>query len=340
MTRSPLAPDDAADRLARRTRRMIGAHVLCLAAAIPLVSTPAAAAAGWPVPRFPISAAPDGSHLVDADGRPFLVVGDAAWSAIVELTREEAELYLADRRARGFNTLLVNLIEHRFSTHAPANEDGDEPFLEPGRFDLRNPAYFDHAAWFLEKAEDMGFAVLLAPAYAGLFGDVDGWYQEMVAAGPEQLRDYAAFLVARFGPLQNLFWTHGGDYDVPDMSLVDVMAKTLATGDPDALQTVHGSPGTLTSDVWAEAPWFTLDNAYTYGDVFAEVEGRVRAEHRLPVVMIETDYENEHGSDPQILRAAAYEFDPGRRRRPCLREQSDLALLERRDLGHGQALAG
>src|SRR4051812_47558868 len=53
--------------------------------------------------------------LVGANGVPFLMQGDAAWSLIVQLTREQADGYLQDRANRGFNTVLVNLIEHRFS---------------------------------------------------------------------------------------------------------------------------------------------------------------------------------------------------------------------------------
>ena len=64
---------------------------------------------------FPLSVGPGERYLVDAAGRPFLIHGDTAWSLIAQLTREDVELYLDDRRARGFNTILVNLIESRFA---------------------------------------------------------------------------------------------------------------------------------------------------------------------------------------------------------------------------------
>jgi hypothetical protein len=35
---------------------------------------------------------------------------------IVEPTPTQAERYLDDRKARGFSALLVNLLEHKFST--------------------------------------------------------------------------------------------------------------------------------------------------------------------------------------------------------------------------------
>src|SRR5882672_12100710 len=65
--------------------------------------------------RFPLEIAVGQRYLRDMSGAPFLIQGDAAWSLIADLTREEADAYLADRAARGFNTILVNLLEHRFA---------------------------------------------------------------------------------------------------------------------------------------------------------------------------------------------------------------------------------
>jgi hypothetical protein len=59
---------------------------------------------------FPLSVAPSESYLQDAAGGPFLIQGDAAWSLNAGLTREKAGLYLADGRACGSDTVLVNLI--------------------------------------------------------------------------------------------------------------------------------------------------------------------------------------------------------------------------------------
>ncbi|MCI0401178.1 MAG: DUF4038 domain-containing protein [Gammaproteobacteria bacterium] len=53
----------------------------------------------------------DGRYLVDQTGKPFFINGDAPWSLITGLTKSEAELYLNDRHQRGFNAIIVNLIE-------------------------------------------------------------------------------------------------------------------------------------------------------------------------------------------------------------------------------------
>ena len=58
----------------------------------------------------------NGRYLVDQRGNPFLVVGDSPWSLIVQLDEKDRETYLEDRQKRGFNSLIVNLLEHKFCT--------------------------------------------------------------------------------------------------------------------------------------------------------------------------------------------------------------------------------
>ena len=84
---------------------------------------------------YPLRIGPTRRYLVDAQGVPYLIHGDTAWSLISGLTREEAERYLADRAARGVNSIIVNLIEHKFN--GPANRNGEVPFHNPR--DLSSP---------------------------------------------------------------------------------------------------------------------------------------------------------------------------------------------------------
>jgi Protein of unknown function (DUF4038) len=52
-------------------------------------------------------------YLVDAAGKPFFINGDSPWSLMVQLTREQADQYLEDRRLKGMNAVMAELIEHR-----------------------------------------------------------------------------------------------------------------------------------------------------------------------------------------------------------------------------------
>jgi Protein of unknown function (DUF4038)/Putative collagen-binding domain of a collagenase len=256
---------------------------------------------------FPLSIKPGERYLVDAVGRPFLIQGDTAWSLIAQLTRAEVDLYLDDRRARGFNTLLVNLIESRFATNAPANAYGQPPFLKPGQFDTPNEAYFQYADWVLRRATEKQFLVLLTPSYLGFDGGSQGWYAAMVANGPKRLRDYGEYLGRRYGDFDNILWVHGGDYDPPRMDLVRAIAEGIRQHNARALHTAHGAPETAALDYWQGEPWLQVNNVYTYGPVYHPALRQYARPERMPFFLIESAYENEHEITAQRARAQAYQ---------------------------------
>ena len=71
---------------------------------------------------------------------------------IVAMSDAEVEQYLRNRRDKGFNAVLVELIEHSFAKKPPLNEAGDAPSTTPGDFSTPNEKYFAHADWVIRKA--------------------------------------------------------------------------------------------------------------------------------------------------------------------------------------------
>jgi hypothetical protein len=254
--------------------------------------------------RFPLRTEPRRRYLVDRDGKPFLIQGDAAWSLIAELTRNEVDEYLANRKKRGFNTLLVNLLEHRFATHAPANAYGDAPFTTPGDYSTPNDAYFAHADWVLRRAAARGFLVLLTPSYVGYRGSDEGWWDEMVASGPAKLRAYGRYLGRRYAKLDNIVWVEGGDDDPPIPGLVDALAAGISEADPSALQTAHTAPESAPLETWKGRTWLDVNNVYTYKDVYAHSISEYR--RSMPFFLIESTYEGEHSASTRLLRTQAW----------------------------------
>ncbi|RCW87626.1 DUF4038 domain-containing protein [Phyllobacterium bourgognense] len=256
-------------------------------------------------PVFPLQISENHRYLQDTSGRPFLLTGDSAWSLIGDLSREDADMYLADRQSRGFNTILVSLIEHRFSRNAPNNYYKHAPFASGGNFTKPNEAYFADADWILERARERGFLVLLTPAYLGTNGGDEGWYQEMHDAGADALRSYGRYLGQRYRHFDNIIWVQGGDWDPPTKTLVDALAQGIKETNPEALQTVHAGRDTDVLHSWEEE-WLGLDTVYTYGDVRTAnlkryLSGRVR-----PFFFIEGMYEGEHNTTEQTIREIAY----------------------------------
>lgn len=254
---------------------------------------------------FPLARAQAGRYLVDRNGQPFLVQGEAAWSLVVQLSREEVLQYLEDRRRRGFNLLMVNLLEHHFSDHPPSNRYGQAPFTRPNDFTTPNEPYFSHVDWVLRQAEAFGFAVLLCPTYLGYDGGDEGWYQEIVKNGAPAMREFGRYVGERYKVFPNIIWLEGGDYRPPDehLDLVNAVAEGIRERGATQLHSAHWAPEVSASDVKVSG-WLDFNTTYTYGVVYEKSLHDYRRE--LPHLMIESKYENEEGWTPQRLRAQAY----------------------------------
>lgn len=263
--------------------------------------------AGPRAAAFPLTKRDGHRCLADQAGKDFLVQGDAAWSLLVQLRREDAAAYLEDRARRGFNTLLVNLIEHHAASHPPRNAYGDLPFLAGATYERPNEKYFAHVDWVLQQAAERGFLVLLAPSYLGFEGGEEGWYKEMRAAGRARLQAYGKYLGTRYGHMANIVWVHGGDYNAPDRSLVEAVMEGMKDADPRALHTFHGSRGTSARDYLVDgSAWLGLDTIYTDENGVVAAAGRAYGEARLPFILIEGRYED-MGATPAMVRAQAYQ---------------------------------
>jgi hypothetical protein len=256
---------------------------------------------------FPLKLSPGHRYLVGQNGAPFLLHGDAGWSITVQLTREEADMYFEDRRQRGVNLVVVNLLEHKTGTTAQANRYMDLPFTTAGDFATPNEAYFAHVDWLFSKAAEKGIAILIAMAYLGYNGGDEGWYQVMVANGADKLRGYGRYVGDRWKSVPNLVWLDGGDY-VPPASgivLVNALAEGIKERDPGHLHAVHWNQETSGADV-AVSGWLDLGTTYTYNPVYLKALKDYDRTDGRPFFLVESIYENEHASTPRSLRGQAY----------------------------------
>ena len=65
--------------------------------------------------NFPLKVSANDRYLVDQNNSPFFLNADAAWSLIAQTTYSDADYYLSNRHFKGFNGVLINLIEHHFA---------------------------------------------------------------------------------------------------------------------------------------------------------------------------------------------------------------------------------
>jgi hypothetical protein len=261
-----------------------------------------------PSGRFPLAISDDHRHLQDSSGAPFLVLGDTAWSLVAQLDDSDIEHYLDDRASRGFNAIIVNLLEHKFASRAPANVRGVRPFAKQSTFDRPNREYFDAVHRAIEAAHQRGISVWLCPAYLGWDGGDEGFFREIEAAGQAALRRYGRFVGEHFKDLPNIVWMLGGDYAFPASRrwLGDELAAGLREGGARQLMTGHGRQ-TSAVETFGDRDWLAIDTVYSYlEDIRAPLRSARVRRPRRPFVLIESTYEGEHDASPAQIRFQAW----------------------------------
>lgn len=251
----------------------------------------------------------DRTYLVDPSGAPVFINGDSAWSLMAQPTNAQIEMYLDNRRAKGYNAIIVSLIEAAFAENAPANALGVRPFTG-APFATPNEDYFARVDWIVAQAAERGITLFLAPAYLGYNCGSEGWCAQIRSASLSTMRSYGRYLGQRYKDHPNIVWMIGGDTN-PFTHNVDEKLEEMVAGikefDPDHLMTAHTGPETSAQEIWGAPAWLNLNTVYTYsGRTYEKTGIEYGRANALPVFLLETAYENEHGSTPLSLRAAAY----------------------------------
>lgn len=145
--------------------------------------------------------------LVTESGKPFFWLADTAWELFHRLTIEEAELYLENRRERGFNVIQAVALAEFDGLQTP-NAYGELPLtdLDPAR---PNEAYFQHVDAVVGLAAEKGLYIGLLPTW----GDkvVRLWGTGPVVFNPQNARLFGEFLGWRYCEQANVIWILGGD---------------------------------------------------------------------------------------------------------------------------------
>ena len=205
----------------------------------------------------------------------------------------------------GFNSIIVNLIEHHFN--GPVDRYGQGPFTTPGDFSTPNEKYFEHADWVIREAAENGIQVFLAPIYLGYPGTEEGWIKELIANGPEKARAWGEYVGKRYRDYDNIVWIVGGDRN-PDNARpeVDAFVEGLRKYDKRHIITAHCHPENSAMDQYNEEGWLDLNDTYTYGIVHNMLLRDYSREPAMPFVLMESTYEGEWNASAVQIRRQAY----------------------------------
>jgi Protein of unknown function (DUF4038)/Putative collagen-binding domain of a collagenase len=321
--RRPLFADDPTPPILVGMRRTVAIALAALGTVIG-----GAAAAGSSHPRvealrlaasaqagyvYPLKLSSNRRYLVDQRGRPFMIVGDSPQAMIGNLTLQDAATFIADRKAAGFNSLLVDLLCAKYTgcRDDGSTIDGVKPFTTPGDLSTPNPAYFARAETFIRLAAGAGMVVFLDPIETG------GWLGTLKSNGPAKDYAYGQFLSRRFKALSNIVWMNGNDFqswsDPADDAVVLAVARGIRSVVKSQLQTIELNylvSASLDDPRWQ--PVVGLDAAYTYSPTYAEVLKEYNRKPFVPVFMVEAGYEFEQNisavsyGNPATLRRQEY----------------------------------
>jgi hypothetical protein len=232
--------------------------------------------------------ADDRRYLQDALGHPMFLLGDTPWF-LQKLKIDDVRHYLEDRRAKGYNTLFIQLLDDGAMPSVDAH--GNAAFLSDTDITRPNPDYWDYADQVRDEVERVGFYFIDSNLW---YGAGEGLWLHHI--NPENVKRYAEFLGKRFAKRQGMMWMHAGDRN-PDERLLActrTKATTIRALAPHHLHTVHHAHEFSSAYFHAQDDWLDVNMAYTYGPAHLHVQPEVEfATPTRPVILGETGYEGE-----------------------------------------------
>jgi hypothetical protein len=264
---------------------------------------------------YPASNVSNGRYLLDADGNPFLIVGDSPQNTFANLSTAEAQTYFADRHALGFNAAWVDIL---VGTDVNGRADGSTydgilPFTTPGDFSTPNPAYFQRVDQMVSIAAANNITLFVNPVDTS----GPGWLSTLEANGTTKDYNFGAFLGNRYKGDPNIVWLNGNDFQTWSTSPSDdadavAVANGIKSADPNHLQTIelnYDHSTSLDDPNWRSI--VGLNAAYTYLPTYDEVLHGYNQAPTKPVFMVEANYEFENNTGtgpgtPFLLREQEY----------------------------------
>lgn len=264
----------------------------------------------------------DRHYIVTENGEPFFWLGGTAWELLHRLNREETNIYLEDRAAKGF-TVIQTVILAEIGGLKVHNAYGYLPLVDTNPLDI-NENYFKHVDYVIKQAEALGMYVALLPAWADKL-----WVTKLNAPGTERplinsdnAEQYGELLAKRYNNQSNIIWVLGGDWfpkNEDQFETIRAMARGIRKVDTKHLITFHPRGNRWATQHFND-DWLDLDMFQTGHDRPANDYNYVKICRAVvpnrPVINGEPRYENHPNRnsrkghdgwlDDSDVRSAAY----------------------------------
>lgn len=188
-------------------------------------------------------------YLVDEKGNPFFWLGDTGWLLFSKLNREDAEKYLSDRAAKGYNVIQIMMLhtvgaKNFYGDSALIKQNVAMPVVTEGSTfaDSTQYDFWDHLDFVIDKAAEKGIYVGLVPVWGS-----------NVKSGRVSKTDaatYTAWIANRYNDRSNIIWLNGGDIMGRDsINTWKAIGNTINEVDTTHLITFHPF-GRKASSIW------------------------------------------------------------------------------------------
>ncbi|MEQ1769877.1 MAG: glycoside hydrolase family 140 protein [Devosia sp.] len=202
----------------------------------------------------------DNGRSLTANGAPWLYVADTAWTLFKRLNRDEVEIYLTNRAAKGFSVIQAYVLRGL----EVQNRDGRLPLVDrdPTRLD---EGFFGNIDWIVNRANELGLAMgLVATQGEHVKKKVNA---ERFKDRDEQIfnKDNAFTFGANLGRRYRdnaVVWLLGGDRSpsAEDVVVWDAIARGMKQGsDGRHLVSYHSSGAHSSSEYFHQFDWLDLN---------------------------------------------------------------------------------
>jgi len=195
------------------------------------------------------------------DGTPFFWSGDTAWELFHRLNKQETELYLENRRAKGFTVIQAVALAELDGLNTPNRYD-EKPLNDNNPL-TPNEKYFEHVDWVIKKAAEKGIFIGLLPTWGDKIDKQ--WGVGPVIFNKENAYKYGQWIANRYKNYSNIIWINGGDRN-PDSTTITIwnaLGRGIKSVDKNHLMTFHPSGGHNSSEWFQHAEWLDFNMSQT-----------------------------------------------------------------------------
>ena len=208
----------------------------------------------------PLRVSADRRHLVHENGKPFFWLADTAWNGPLKSSAPDWDLYLADRRLKGFSAIQF-VAAHWLG--ATADAEGRPAYTNPERIRIE-PAFFQRLDSRIDRINDFHLVAVPVLAWAATWNQGSVHLNPGTSLADDQLVVLIRYLVSRYGAHQVVWMLAGdGSYEGAEAERWRRIGRAALAG-TSRLATIHPSGRRWVHREFEGEPWYSF-NGYQSG---------------------------------------------------------------------------